>query len=217
MQIDQATADHIAAFAEPETETLRSARALSESEQVPLVPHTVGAFLRWIATLGPAHDVVDVGGGVGYSALWMLRGMHPRGMLTTIEIDPNRQSHAQRLLARSGHGQRVRSIAGAALAVLPKLADRSYDLVFLDAVKTEYPAYLEHARRLLRPGGLVVADNMFLQGRVVDPTADDAAVIAIRTFTTTMRDDDAFDAQLVPLGDGVLVARFVGTDAEPTA
>lgn len=206
MQIDQVLADYLHAFAVPEDEALRAARALSEEEDVPLVPHLVGAWLRWFAGLRPAHDVVEIGGGVGYSAMWLLAGMHPRGMLTTIEIDPDRQSRAQRLLNHAGHGQRVRCILGGGLAVLPKLADRSYDLVFLDALKSEYPAYLTHAKRLLRPGGLLVADNVLWHGQVMDPTVRDDDTTAMRAFTTAVRDDPALDAQILPVGDGLLVA-----------
>jgi predicted O-methyltransferase YrrM len=127
-------------------------------------------------------------------------------MLTTIEIDPDRQSRAQRLLNHAGHGQRVRCILGGGLAVLPKLADRSYDLVFLDALKSEYPAYLTHAKRLLRPGGLLVADNVLWHGQVMDPTVRDDDTTAMRAFTTAVRDDPALDAQILPVGDGLLVA-----------
>lgn len=213
MEIDQATAEYLDAFADPEDEALRAARALSEEEGVPLVAHQTGSWLRWLAGIQPAHDVVEVGGGVGYSALWLLAGMHPRGMLTTIEVDPDRRSRAQRLLTHAGHGQRVRSILGAGLTVLPKLADRSYDLVFIDAVKTEYPAYLAHAKRLLRSGGLLVADNVLWGGKVADAGARDEHTLALRAFTTTVHDDPAFDGQILPVGDGVLVARLTpGTD-----
>jgi predicted O-methyltransferase YrrM len=205
---DQATAEYLDVFADPENEALRAARALSEEENVPLVSHLTGSWLRWLAALRPAHDVVEVGGGVGYSALWLLSGMHPRGMLTTIEIDPDRRSRAQRLLTHAGHGQRVRSILGAALTVLPKLADRSYDLVFIDAAKSEYPAYLAHAKRLLRPGGLLIADNVLWHGRVADASVRDEDTVAIRAFTTTVHDDPAFHAQILPIGDGVLIARL---------
>ena len=208
MEIDQATADYLAAFAAPEDEALRAARALSDEEGVPAVSHLTGAWLRWLAALRPAHDVVEVGGGVAYSALWLLSGMHPRGMLTTIESDPDRRSRAQRLLTHAGHGQRVRSILGSALTVLPKLADGSYDLVFIDAAKHEYPAYLTHGKRLLRPGGLLVADNVLWSGRVADASVRDDDTTAIRAFTTNVRDDADFDAQILPVGDGVLVARL---------
>ena len=209
MEIDQATAEYLAAFAPPEDEALRAARALSDEEDVPAVSHVTGAWLRWLAALRPAQDVVEVGGGVGYSALWLLSGMQPRGMLTTIESDPDRRSRAQRLLTHAGHGQRVRSILGSALTVLPKLADGSYDLVFIDAVKTEYPAYLAHAKRMLRAGGLLVADNVLWGGKVADAGVRDEDTVALRTFPTSVHDDPVFDAQILPVGDGMLVARLL--------
>ena len=208
MEIDQATAEYLAAFAPPEDEALRAARALSDEEDVPAVSHRTGAWLRWLAAVRPAHDVVEIGGGVGYSALWLLSGMHPRGMLTTIESDPDRRSRAQRLLTHAGHGQRVRSILGSALTVLPKLADGSYDLVFIDAAKHEYPSYLTHGKRLLRPGGLLVADNVLWGGKVADASVHDDDTTAIRAFTTNVHDDPEFDAQILPVGDGLLVARL---------
>lgn len=208
MEIDQATAAYLDAFADTEDEALRAARALSEEENVPLVSHLTGSWLRWLAGLRPAHDVVEVGGGVGYSALWLLSGMHPRGMLTTIEIDPDRRSRAQQLLTHAGQGQRVRSILGSALSVLPKLADHSYDLVFIDAAKPEYPAYLTHAKRLLRPGALLIADNVLWGGKVADASIRDDDTVAIRAFTTAVHDDVAFEAQILPVGDGLLVARL---------
>ena len=209
VEINQATVEYLDAFAEPEDDALRAARALSEEEGVPLVAHVTGAWLRWLAGIQPAHDVVEVGGGVGYSALWLLKGMHPRGMLTTIELDADRRSRAQRLLTHAGHGQRVRSILGAGLGVLPKLADSSYDLVFIDAVKTEYPAYLAHAKRMLRAGGLLVADNVLWGGKVADAGVRDEDTVALRTFTTSVHDDPVFDAQILPVGDGMLVARLL--------
>lgn len=208
MQIDQATAAYLEAFAPEEDEALRAARALSDEEGVPLVPLVTGAWLRWLASIQPAHDVVEVGGGVGYSALWLLGGMHPRGMLTTIEVDADRRARAQRLLTHAGHGQRMRSILGAGLAVLPKLADDSYDLVFIDAVKTEYPGYLTHAKRLLRPGGLLVADNVLWDGKVADAGNREAETLALRAFSGTVRDDPQFEAQILPVGDGLLIARL---------
>lgn len=194
-----ATAIYIDASAPPEDDALRSARALSEGAGIAPVTHLGGAWLRWFAGMRPARDVVELGTGVGYSALWLLAGMHPRGMLTTIEPDADLQASAQRVLGRAGHGQRVRSILGSALTVLPRLADDAYDLVFIDAVPDEYPDYLPHATRLLRPGGLLIAD------RVLDGVgADDGG--GVRTFADLVRDDPALDGQLLPVGDGMLVA-----------
>jgi len=199
----EATAIDIDAFAPPEDEALRSARALSQDEGVTPVTHLGGAWLRWFAGVRPARDVVELGSGIGYSALWLLAGMHPRGMLTTIEADADRQTRAQRVLGHAGHGQRVRSILGSALTVLPKLADDAYDLVFIDANPSEYPDYLRHATRLLRPGGLLIADHV-MRGGLGDATDPGAA--GLRVFAGMVRDDRTLDGQMLPVGDGMLVA-----------
>jgi predicted O-methyltransferase YrrM len=194
-----ATAIDSDAFAPPEDDALRSVRTLSHDAGVAPVTHLGGAWLRWFAGIRPARDVVELGSGVGYSALWLLAGMHPRGMLTTIESDADLQALAQQVVARAGHGQRVRSILGSALTVLPRLADDAYDLVFIDAAPAEYPDYLPHATRLLRPGGLLIADRM--HGH--DGTDHGESV---RVFAGLVRDDPALDGQLLPVGDGMLVA-----------
>lgn len=193
----EATIDS-AAFAPPEDDAMRAARRLSEEAGVETVSPLGGAWLRWFAAVHPARDVVELGSGVGCSALRLLAGMHPRGMLTTIEADPDHQAAAQRVLGRAGHGQRVRSILGSALAVLPKLADDAYDLVFVDAAPAEYPDYLPHVVRLLRPGGLLIAARVL--------RADVADEQAVRAFAAAVHDHAALNGQVLPVADGMLVA-----------
>lgn len=204
----EATAIDIDTLAPSEDDAMRSARQLSEDEGVTPVTHLGGAWLRWFAGVRPARDVVELGSGIGYSALWLLAGMHPRGMLTTIESDADRQARAQRVLGRAGHGQRVRSILGAALGVLPKLADHAYDLMFIDAAPVEYPDYLRHSTRLLRPGGLLIADHVMRAGF---GDATDPGAAALHAFAGMIRDDQTLDGQMLPVGDGMLVATKVPT------
>lgn len=208
MYTDERTIAYLRHFDEREDEPLRAARARSEEADIPAVPAETGAFLRFLARSIGARHAVEVGSGGGYSGLWLLGGLDPRGVLTTIEVDPDNQALAQRAYAEAGVSDRVRSMRGAALGVLPKLADAHYDIVFLDAVKAEYPAYLEHARRLLRPGGLLVADNVLWKGAVCDPEVTDEDTTALRTFNDTVRDDPAFTATIVPVGDGLLAAAY---------
>lgn len=208
MYTDERTIAYLRDFDQREDEPLRAARARSEEADIPAVPVETGSFLRFLARLTGARHVVEVGSGGGYSGLWLLGGSSARGVLTTIEIDPDNQALAQRAYAEAGVADRVRSMRGAALTVLPKLADAHYDLVFLDAVKSEYPAYLEHARRLLRPGGLLVADNVLWKGAVCDPSVTDEDTTGLRTFNETVRDDPAFTTTIVPVGDGILAAVY---------
>ncbi|MGH3666370.1 MAG: O-methyltransferase [Egibacteraceae bacterium] len=206
MDTDDPTTAYVLRFAEAEDEPLRAARARSEEADIPAVAPETGALLRFFARLVAARHVVEVGSGGGYSGLWLLGGMQARGSLTTIEIDPGNQSLAQQAFAEARCSDRVRSMLGPALSVLPKLADANYDIVFLDAVKAEYVEYLEHAKRLLRPGGLLLADNTLWHGKVVDPEVSDIDTDGIRDFNDAVREDPSFTAMLCNVGDGVLAA-----------
>jgi predicted O-methyltransferase YrrM len=206
--MDQRTAAYLRDFLEREDEPLRAARARSEEADIPAVTTQAGALLRFMARVTAARHVVEVGSGGGYSGLWLLGGMDPRGSLTTIEVDPDKQALAQRAYAEGGFSERVRAILGPALSVLPKLADAIYDIVFIDAVKAEYPEYLEHARRLLRPGGLLLADNVLWHGQVADGTIGDEDTEGVRAFNLAVRDDAAFAPLIFEVGDGVMAAVY---------
>lgn len=95
---------------------------------------------------------------------------------------------------------------GNALSVLPRLADGAYDLVFVDGRKAEYPDYVEAATRLLRPGGVLVLDNMLWHDKVADPVARDATTTTLRDVGKQLRDHEVFQATLLPVGDGLLAA-----------
>lgn len=206
--MDEQSQAYLRRFAEQEDEALRAARARSEEADIPAVAAETGALLRWFAQLLNARHVVEVGTGGGYSGLWLLGGMDPRGSFTTIDSDPDRHALAQRAFSEAGNSDRVRLMTGPALAVLPKLADHHYDIVFLDAIKSEYPAYLEHARRLLRPGGVLIADNALWKGKVADPAQGDDDTSGIREFNDMVRNDPALSSVLLPVGDGILCAVY---------
>ena len=110
------------------------------------------------------------------------------------------------MLASGLRQNRTRLITGRALDVLPRLTDGVYDLVLLDAEKTEYDAYLDQAIRLLRPGGVVAIDNALWKNKVADPAQRDAATTAVREVGKRVRNDDRLIPAMLPVGDGLLVA-----------
>jgi predicted O-methyltransferase YrrM len=193
----------------PEDPPLATARSrAAELGCVPVGPG-VGAGLRFLASLLHARSVVEVGTGTGVSGLWLLRGMRPDGVLTTVDLEPEHQRAARATFAEAGiPSSRARLINGAALDVLPRLTDRAYDLVFADAAKAEYGDYLTEALRLLRPGGVVAFDNALWHDRVADPSARDPDTVAIRDLTRAVRDDERLVSALLPLGDGLLAAVY---------
>lgn len=168
-----------------------------------------GATLRFLASVIEARNVVEIGTGCGVSGVWLMRGMRPDGVLTSVDIEPEHQRLAREAFAAAGFPtQRVRLIAGAALDVLPRLTDGHYDLVFCDGAKDEYPRYLEQAARLLRPGGVVAIDNSLWHDKVADRSARDADTEAIREALDAVRGEDAhWVPLLLPVGDGLLVAK----------
>lgn len=190
-----------------EDAVLQSARGrAAEVGIVPIQPGS-GATLRLLATVIGAKSVVEVGTGSGVSGLWLLSGMRPDGVLTTIDIEPEHQRLAKKAFAEAGYApSRTRLIAGRALDVLPRLADGAYDLVLLSADRADFDRYVAEALRLLRAGGVLALDNALSTGRVVDPTARDPETVAMREVVKSMRDTEEWTSVLLPVGDGLLVA-----------
>jgi predicted O-methyltransferase YrrM len=167
-----------------------------------------GSALSFLAAVLDARAVVEVGTGTGVSGLWLLRGMRPEGVLTTVDIEAEHQRLARTAFAEAGYpAQRTRTITGAALEVLPRLTDGHYDLVFCDGDQREYTAYLHEALRLLRPGGVVTFNNALWRNQVADPVHRDDETLAIRDLIGEVADRDDLVSVLLPVGDGLLAAR----------
>jgi predicted O-methyltransferase YrrM len=190
------------------------AAARSRAQEVGVVPigQGAGAALTFLASVLEARAVVEIGTGTGVSGLWLLRGMRPDGVLTTVDTEAEHQRLAKQGFVEAGiASQRVRLIPGAALEVLPRLTDGHYDLVFCDGDKEEYSDYLDEALRLLRPGGVVAFDNALWHDRVADPAQRDPETVAIRELGKAVREHDSLLPALLPVGDGLLVAKKVWT------
>jgi predicted O-methyltransferase YrrM len=194
-----------------EDDTLVAARAAGHRLGcVPIGP-AGGAALRFLAAALRAKAVVEVGTGAGLSGLYLLRGMAPDGVLTSIDVEPEHQTAAKRAFAAGGFGPgRTRLIMGRALDVLPRLTDSAYDIVFVDAAKTEYSSYHEQGVRLLRPGGVIAFDNVLWSGRVANPADREQDTVALRDVARIVREDDRLVPVLLPVGDGLLVAAKTG-------
>jgi predicted O-methyltransferase YrrM len=189
-----------------EDEPLRNGRQRAdEIGCVPIGPGG-GAALRLLAAAVSARSVIEVGTGTGVSGTWLLRGMRPDGVLTSIDVEPEHQRLARLTYAEAGfEGSRVRLICGPALEVLPRFTEGAYDLLFVDALKSEYPEYLVEGLRLLRPGGIVAVDNALWHDKVADPEADDPDTVAVRSLLETVLSDTGLVSALLPVGDGLLV------------
>jgi predicted O-methyltransferase YrrM len=190
-----------------EDAVLATARAQAREVGLTAVGPAAGAALRFIAATSNAKAVVEVGTGTGVSSVWLLRGMRPDGVLTTIDIESEHQRVARRLFAEAGFApSRTRIISGRALDVLPRLADGAYDLIFVDHDANEYAAAVNAAVRLLRPGGVLVLGAALGGGKVADPAVRDPDTVALREVVKALRDADEWTPALLPTGDGLLCA-----------
>ncbi len=173
---------------------------------VPVLPGAARA-IELLARAAGARSAVEIGTGAGVSTTYLLRGMGPAGVVTTIDVEPEHHKAARRTLTKAGFApERARLITGRALDVLPRLTDGGYDIVLIDARKSEYPAYLEHALRLLRPGGLMLMDNALWHGRVPDPAQRDKDTTAVRETLKAVRENEELTIALLTAGDGLLAA-----------
>ncbi|MBS9535163.1 O-methyltransferase [Mycobacterium sp. M1] len=203
-------ADALLAHAEgsmSEDAVLAAARDRAGEIGVGSITAAVGALLSLLTKLSGGKAVVEVGTGAGVSGLWLLSGMGEDGVLTTIDIEPEHQRTAKQAFGDAGIGpSRTRFISGRAQEVLTRLADESYDLVFVDADPVDQPEYVLEAVRLLRSGGIVVVHRAALGGRAGDPAANDPEVVAVREAARLIAEDERLTPALIPLGDGLLAA-----------
>jgi len=206
MSIEAANWSYAEDFIEEDRTVLEARDVADQLGCVPVLPGAARA-IEVLARAMRATSAVEIGTGAGVSTTYLLRGMAPAGVVTTIDVEPEHHRAARRTLAAGGFApERARMITGRALDVLPRLTDGGYDIVLIDARKSEYPAYLEHALRLLRAGGLLLIDNALWHGRVPDPAQRDKDTTAVRETLKAVREDERLTISLLTAGDGLLTA-----------
>ena len=202
--------EYIVSLFAPEDELLGALR--EESDRTGLPPSAIspdaGRFLQVLLTTLSARRVLEVGTLGGYSAIWMARALPPDGRLVSIEREEPYATFAERYIERAGLAPVVAVRRGRALDVLPSLDGEKFDFAFLDADRTPLLVYYEWALRLVRPGGMIVAHNALLGGRVAagGANANDDDVRAVREFNARVAADDRVTSILMPAYDGFVVA-----------
>ena len=189
-----------------ETPALIEARARAQELGIECITPSVGAHLAVLASALSAKAIVEAGTGAGVSSLWLLSASED-SVLATIDSQPEFQVAAKLAFRDSKISpNRTRVISGKALEVMSNMADAAYDLVFLDADKSELEAQLSQASRLLRPGGVVAIAHALWRDRVPDPAMRDDATIIYRDVLKLLASDPNFVTALSPIGDGLLIA-----------
>ena len=221
-RMPQELLDYSARLFAPEDDMLRAMTAAAKEFGMPAgwqIKADVGRLFQLLCRAVRAKKVVEFGTLAGHSALWFARALPADGRVISIELEADYAEFARRQLEAAGVGDRVDVRVGAALASLPSLSREvettgvPFDVVFLDADKAHYPEFLDWAVTVLRPGGLLLADNVLRAGSwngqtLLDPTSDDPRILAIREFNRRLAADRRFTSTIVPIRAGIAAAVF---------
>lgn len=205
--------DYLLAVSPPESPLLRRLReetAPLELSRMQIAPEQ-GQLMGLLARLVNARQAIEVGVFTGYSSLCVAQALPADGRLVACDVNEEWTSMAQRYWAEAGVSDRVELRLAPATETLKQLLDEGgagrFDFAFIDAHKPEYRDYYEGILPLLRPGGLVAVDNVLWGGRVADPAVQDEDTQAIRAFNEHLAGDERVHVSLVPIGDGLSLAR----------
>ena len=167
-----------------------------------------GAFLTLVTRLVGARRAIEVGTFTGYSSICIARGLPADGRLLCCDVSDEWTGIARRYWEKAGVADRIELRVAPAVETLRALPEApTWDLAFIDADKPAYPVYYEEILKRLRPGGLILADNVLWMGRVADPAADDAQTQAIRAFNAKVARDPRVDCVMLAISDGLTLLR----------
>lgn len=184
---------------------LRRLESEAREEGIPIIGPHVGALLMVLAAAAKSQRGVELGTAIGYSTIWIARGLGDDGKLYTVEAREEMVGRAVRNVAEAGLGDVVEILSGPAHEVLPTLGG-GFDLVFNDIDKEDYPAMLPLCKESLRPGGLLITDNVLWGGRVTSPEDRSASTEAIREYNRLLAEDEEMMTVILPIRDGVSIS-----------
>ncbi len=189
---------------------LREMERYAAKNKIPIVGPACARILFQLAQLIKARRVFEMGSAIGYSTLWLARAVGPKGTIFYTDSDAANARRAEAYLSRAGVRERVKLLVGDALEQLESTRGE-FDMIFNDVDKAQYPKVLALAPSRLRPGGVFVTDNVLWSGRVTGVAADaDAATLAIQKFNRELLRSKDFFTTIIPLRDGLAVARKNG-------
>jgi predicted O-methyltransferase YrrM len=196
--------EYLEGIHQPAHPVLLELERLGHADKIPIVSHETGRLLSTLVHCMQANRILEIGTAYGFSTLWMALALPPAGHIWTIDPDRERTKIAHSYWERAGKADAIEVINQPALEVLPTFPVHNLDIIFIDAIKTEYAEYLEASVPLLKRSGLVVVDNLLWSGRAAaEPSPKDSEdTKAIRAFNKLFLNHPLLDATIIPLGDG---------------
>lgn len=166
-----------------------------------------GRVLKMLTRMIAPERVLEMGTFTGYSALCIAEGLPEGGRLTTIEYEDELEEPVREAISGAGMADRVELLIGDAAEICSGMEPESYDMIFIDADKREYPQYFREAKRLVRPGGYIIADNILWDGHVADTDRHDAQTEGVREYNRLVAGDPDLEVVILPVRDGLSIAR----------
>ena len=192
----------------PETGLLKTMREYARENHVPIVSPETAALLKVLVKLHKPVRILEAGTAIGYSSIVMAQA-YPDAVIDTIEIDEDMATIANNNIREVGYENRIRILLGDALEIMQCLTS-TFDLIFLDAAKGQYLEYPEPALRLLRPGGLLISDNVLYKGLVACegtvPHKHRTITVNLREYLNKICNDERLETSVIPIGDGLAVS-----------
>ncbi len=211
--LDDAVGAYLTKVSVREPDVLRRLR--EETAAMPMAGMQVGPeqgrFMAWLIELVGAKRTLEIGVFTGYSSLWVALALPLEGTIVACDVSAEWTAVGRRYWREAGVADKIELRLAPALETLDALLAAGeaggFDFAFVDAEKTEYADYYERVLELMRPGGLIAVDNVLWNGAVADPARDDADTVAIRAFNEMLGGDDRVSLAMVPIGDGLTLAR----------
>jgi len=200
---------YIRATIQPNIGLLREMEEYASLNNIPIIQPEVAAMMKVIGRLQRPTRILEVGTAMGYSSILFSGFLRQNGKIDTIERNEQMIELARKNIKLAKQQDTINVIAGDAMDVLSCL-DKSYDMIFLDAAKGQYSEFLEHSKRMLVSGGILISDNVLYKGMIA---SDELVVKRKRTIVTRMRnfletlcEDESFETSIIPIGDGVALS-----------
>ena len=204
--------DYVVRHGSPPDEALlrlteRTMEATGMRSRMQIAPEQ-GSFMTWLTRTLGVRNAVEIGTFTGYSAICVARGLAEGGRLVCLDVSEEWTAIARDAWAEAGVDDRIELHIGPAadtLAAMP--AEEQFDMAFIDADKTSYEAYIDLVHERLRPGGVVLVDNVLWGGSVAFDDAQDPDTVALRAFNDARVTDDRWDTTMLPISDGITLLR----------
>ncbi len=204
----QQITDYLRSLIKENTGILKELEEKALKEYIPIISPEVAQLIRLLSEITGAEKILEVGSAIGYSSI-LFAGFSEKMKITTIEMDEDRAAQAENNINRANMDKKITLLRGDALSVMDHIAE-NFDIVFVDAAKGQYNNFLPKCLKLLKPGGLLISDNILYRGTVAEtgfiPRKHRTIIVNMKEYLKRLSEDEGLTTSIIPIGDGVAVS-----------